>query len=501
MTLRINILAGWAAHLVTVAIGFFLLPFILGTVGEAQYGAWVFINAIAGYSGMIYGGFGATICRYVSDLSARKEWTRLNQFVSSIQTVYIGTALLTILLTACFAVLAGRLDKWDSLPLREIQWSILIVGSTIGLGMIGSVYGGVLIGIQRLDIKRGIEVGMGIVRLILTIVCLREHYGLITLATIFLVVTVLEHLISLLFAYRLVPTLSIAPWKTRRSVLKECFGFSAFNAIALVAESLISFTDTVVIGIVLGPRAIVPYQFGLRIAQMIQIPIAQIGEAVLPKAGELSATRAHRELSAVVAKSMGVAFLLSGGFFIGAAYFGNLLIDTWIGQSYPQGAIVLTILVGAHMVALPMVVTRKALLGMGDVRVPAYIDMLEAACNLVLSLILIQMIGIIGVAWGTLIPVVTIELFVFLPYAARKLGMLREELVGQVVAAQVPALLALLAYCETVSRFVSGSGWPQLLLITAGGGVALLGTRYLTHQLQIRTQASHVLAKPQTTSA
>ncbi|WP_417847286.1 oligosaccharide flippase family protein [Thalassoglobus sp.] len=483
MTLRKNILAGWAAHLVTVMIGFFLMPYILGTVGESQYGAWVFINAVAGYSGMIYGGFGATICRYVSDLSARKEWTRLNQFVSSIQSVYFVTAIIALLVTACFAWGAGSLNKWDSLSLMEIRLSILIVGGTIALGMIGSVYGGVLIGMQRLDIKRSIEVGIGITRLVLVLLCLQQQYGLITLALIFLAVTLAEHLISAVIAYRLIPTLSIAPWNTRKDVLQECFGFSAFNAIALVAEYLIFFTDTVVIGLILGPIAVVPYQIGLRIAQMIQIPIAQIGEAILPKAGELHAKQGSHELGKIVAKGMGVAFLLSGGFFIGATYFGEMLIQTWIGKHYPSSALVMAILVGAQMVALPMVVTRKALLGTGQVRLPAFIDIAEAAFNLILSLILIQYWGIVGVAIGTLIPIVLIELFVFLPYATKQLYLDRRNLFHQAVVLQTPALIGLLVFCELISRYELSPGWLQLLAVTAGGGIVLLGMRYLTHIL------------------
>lgn len=483
MSLRMNILAGWGAHLVTVLIGFFLMPYILGTVGEAQYGAWVFINAIAGYAGMIYGGFGATITRYVSDLSSKKEWERLNQFVSSIQTVYCGTAFLAVLATLLFAWLAGGLKNWDALSIDEVRLSILIVGVTIGMGMIGSVYGGVLIGIQRLDITSGIDVTIGIVRLALTLFCLHQEQGLLTLALIFLTITVIEHSVNALFAYRLVPTLSVAPWNTRRDVLRECFGFSFFNAIALVAVYLISFTDTVVIGILLGPLAVVPYQIGLRIAQMIQIPIAQIGEAILPKAGELAAKQGQNELGRIVLKGMGIAFLLAGGFFVGSSYFGDLLIKTWMGKSFPESTLVMVLLIAAQMVGLPMMVTRKALLGSGKVRVPAFIDIAEAICNLGLSLVFIQFWGITGVAWGTLIPIVLIELFAFLPYAISELKLSRRDVFNTVVVPQVPALLALLAYCELVSTLQIRDGWIPLLLISACGGGVLLGTNYITLRL------------------
>lgn len=489
MTVRKNILAGWLSHLLTLLIGFFMMPYILGTVGEAQYGAWVFINALAGYSTMIYSGFGATICRYVADLSSRKDWHRLNVYVSTIQSVYLGTACLVFLFTAVCAGLAPSLQSWGALPVGEIQISILIVGGTIGLGMIASVYGGVLIGTQRLDIKRGIEMTLGVVRLGLTLICLRERFGLVTLSLIFFVATVIEHGVSAWYAYRQVPTLSIGPWKAERQAMRECFSFSAFNAIALFAEYMIFFTDTVVIGLILGPLAVVPYQIGLRIAQMIQTPISQIGEAVLPKAGELYVRQAHRELGRLVCKGMGLALLLSGGFLIGAIYFGDLLIQTWIGKGYANSHAVLVLLVASQLVALPMVVARKALLGIGRVRGQALIDLLEAGLNLILSLIFIRYWGILGVAWGTLLPLILVEVLVLLPYVMKELHLSLRDVWHEVVAPQIPAQVALLVFCESVFRWVPAQGWAPLLSVTLGGGGVLVAVRGLVLLLERRTRA------------
>lgn len=483
MSVKKNVIAGWSAHLVTVLIGFFLLPYILEVLGDARYGAWLLVNAVAAYSGVIYAGFGATICRYVADSSTRKEWDRLNQIVSSVQGVYFGTASIVLLATLGFVLLAPWLNKWGETPIHEVQFSIFIVGATIALGMVASVYGGVLIGTQQLHIKRGIEVTCGVMRGVLTVIMLTRSWGLVQLSLVFFAVTVLEHGLSAWFAYRHVPTLSVHPWNIQRSVLNECFSFSAFNAVALAAEYLIYFTDTIVIGVVMGPEAIVPYQIGLRIAQMIQLPIAQIGEAILPKAGELHANSNRVELGQLVAKAMGVAFLLSGGFFIGGAYFGEVLIHTWIGHSLTHSHTVMSLLLAAQLVSLPMLIIRKALLGSGEVRVPAFIDLLEAALNLILSLILIQYWGVVGVAVGTLIPLVVVELSILLPYASKRLMLTRSVLWSHVVGPALPSLLALLAYCEVVRPYVTASGWLPLLCVTAGGGAVLIGVRGAVHFL------------------
>ncbi len=83
MTLRKNILTSWVGHVVIMVLGFFMLPFVLGALGEERYGVWLFINALAGYSSLLYMGFGATVCRYVAKHAHREEWTDLNNVVGA----------------------------------------------------------------------------------------------------------------------------------------------------------------------------------------------------------------------------------------------------------------------------------------------------------------------------------------------------------------------------------------------------------------------------------
>ena len=203
------------------------------------------------------------------------------------------------------------------------------------------------------------------------------------------------------------------------------------------------------------------------------------GEAILPKAGELHATDRRAQLGVLVSRSMGLALLLAGGFCIGGIYFGEMLVKTWIGFSYPETPLVLGILLGAQVVAMPMVIVRKALLGSGEVRITALIDLLEAVLNLILSLILIRFWGIVGVAAGTPIPLAIVETTLLLPYAARRLSITSELLLKQVLLPVLPSLAALWLFCELLCPKLPPTGWLPLLGATAGGGVILLGTRGL----------------------
>jgi O-antigen/teichoic acid export membrane protein len=345
-------------------------------------------------------------------------------------------------------------------------------------GMVGSVYGGVLFAAKRFDLVSGVQGATALIRLALTVLFLQQVHGLLTLAVIFLAVTLIENGLTAWLAYRQTPTLSVRRRWMTRSVLKECSGFSAFTSLRWISGRLIYLTDTVVIGFVLGPKAIVPYYIGARLVQMVHTPLEQIADVVLPSAGELHARGEREQLHALLAKGMGLAFLLAAGFWIGSAYFGERFLVTWMGETYPESHVVLLILLAAQVVAQPMIVARQVLLAMGRVRLPALLDVAEALANLGLSLVLVYSIGIIGVAWGTLVPMVIIELALLLPYSLRTIGAPARATLRQALLPALLPLSLLWAYCETVSRLDLPAGWVPILAITAGGGAVLGLSRF-----------------------
>lgn len=474
MSLRANILASWIAHLVMIAIGFFMLPYVRDTLSPAAYGAWIFINMISGYAGLLYLGMGATTCRYVAKHYAKEEWDELNRVTSTTFLIYTCMAGLVMLLAGGFCLAAPMIKQLGTLTVSEVRAVILINGLATAIGMVGSVYGGILIGTQRVGLKRAIEVGSGVLRFILAVTCLKLRPELTTLSVFFLVVTILENLLLWHFARRAVPELRIHKSLATRETARECFSFSGYTAVGQAAEQIIYLSDITVIGFARGTSQVDIYNIGLRICQMIQDPLAKIGEVLLPKAGYLHAHSKHSELATLVGRMAALTFVLVGGFFIGSMYFGGMLIRTWIGDGLEQSHRILVILLAAQLVAQPMLVLRKAMLGMGIVRVPALIDIFEAAINLILSIVFVMYWGIEGVAWGTFIPLVFVELLIFMPYACKQVSLRKRDLLAHSILPCLVPLAALWVYCEIVARQQYPDGWITLFAITGGGGIVLL---------------------------
>lgn len=484
-----NVLASWVAHGTALGLGFFMMPYVLHILGEEQYGTWVFINAFVSYATLLYLGFGETVSRYVAAFEAQGRPDRVNEVVSLVMAIYAGTGSLALILAGCFIGLAPWFERWDGNELLQVQIVILLFGINLAVSLCGSVYGGVLLGLRRFDVERAVTVVFDFVRFGLIFIFLRETWGLVTIAAIYLFITVSEQVALIILAYRAYPTLRIRFSYLKWSVFKECSSFSGMALVSQLASSLINATDSIVIGIMLGAEAIVPYYVALRLTQFIKQPIDKIAHICMPTAGALGVEADSRRLLRLLLKAVGVVVLLVGGSFIGGWYFGGDLIRLWMGPEFGESQTILRVLLGAQLIALPCGILRAFLFGTGRVRGPALIYMLEAIFNLSLSIVLCWKWGIIGVAWGTAIPVLVVELGLLLPYAIRTFQLPARRLWNEAVFPQIPALMMLALYSWIVAQQPwSGSGWPALIGTTLGGGAVLGATWLLQHKVILRTE-------------
>jgi len=475
-SMRVNVAASWMAYAMRLLIGFFLMPFVIHVLGDSQYGFWIFINSIAGYAGLMYLGFGATVSRYVAKYQSTSDWKNLNETVSLVTCVYCGMACVALFVTGILIAIAPWLNDWQGHSILEIRLVILLLGLNVAAGLVGSVFGGILIGSRRFDLERLVYFLSDVARLIFLVTLLRQEWGLVIIAAIYLGMTVAENLSYAFFSFKIIPQLSIRLRHLNWKSVQRCFSFSSFAFLNALASQLIYATDTIVIGTFLGATSIVPYYIALRLCQFIKQPVEHISEICMPTAGALQAQSREDSMRTLMVRAIGVSVLLTTGMFIGCLFFSPLLLNLWMGPGYDQTYPLLLVLFSAQIVALPVGVIRAFLFGTGHVRLPAVIYLLEALANLALSIVLCLWLGNFGVALGTAIPILLFELFILLPYGLKTLKIPFKLLVKEGVLPQLIPLASLLLYSAAVHHYLLPhlpTTWPTLIGITVGGGLAL----------------------------
>ncbi|MBX3449429.1 MAG: polysaccharide biosynthesis C-terminal domain-containing protein [Planctomycetaceae bacterium] len=483
-SLKRNVAASWVAHAVTLVVGVFLMPYVVSVLGDHQYGTWVFINSIAGYSGLLYLGFGETISRYVATYQSQGDLRKVNAITTMVLGVYTAMGLVGVLIAALAAAMLGSWTHWTPAEILELRWVIVVLGLNVLFSLSGSVFGGVLLGLRRFDLERSVSLVSDLVRLALIVFFLNREWGLLTISLIYLGITIAENTVFAWMAFRCLPELRIDPRLVSRETLSECGQFSSMAFLNVLASQLIYATDTIVIGLMLGTDAITPYYIAVRLCDFLRKPIEKIADICMPISGALQKPSQNAERQRILESAFGFTFLLIGGTTIGAVYFGGDVIRLWMGPEYVESRHLLAILLLAQVVALPCGVLRAFLFGLGHVRLPALVYLAEAITNLALSIVLCHYWGIWGVAIGTAVPIFVFELGLLVPYSLRLLEVPPSRLWRNAIRPQLLPLALLWSYSLNVgTQPWSHAGWAMLVIVSALGGSVLVGTWMATRRL------------------
>ena len=261
-----------------------------------------------------------------------------------------------------------------------------------------------------------------------------------------------------------------------------------------LASLMVWQTDNLVISHFLGVGAVTPYQVTFKLVTMTYIIFTAINPAISPYYGRAWASADYGWIAGTYNQISRVTSILGGLVWIGSLAFAETIIDVWAGEAAYGGALVVFAM-GGYGYLLSMVSVHAALLtSLNLVRNLPLIAWLEAGANLTLSLVLVQVLGMGGVALGTfLASLITVSWLIPREIGTQTNG--RVTLDWQPLAVQFGlVLLPTVAAVLLVNRFIPATV-PRLLinlLLVAG----YLLVSYLRLPVELRTLVNELMAKP-----
>ena len=421
-----NVLSGWAVLAVNVAYGLAVTPLVVRALNTEGYGVWSFLNGLVGYSELMYLGLGSAVIRQVAHHLALRDQPGVNRVLSVVLEIYVVLGLFCLL---AFSVVGLFLGEFFALPATpEIAHTAalvcLLLGGRLFLAFVASAFSGVLAGHDRFDLVNGINLGAALLRILIIPFALRLPSPLLGLAAATTLLALIET-IAMLFVANQANTLLKVRWALpTMPELRLLYGFGLQSFVILMSLRLISYTDTTVIGVVLGAGPVALYSLPQQLLEYGRSAVTTFSAVLLPG---LVAMR-----SAGDASRLRLAFISSSrlGGAIGALVLsilmglGDRFLGVWIGSAYGESAgMVLPVLCVASLCQLVAYQIPFAFYqALHAMRWPAAVLLTEACVNVALSVVLARRFGIVGVAVGTLIPALLVGGPILPNYLCRKLG-------------------------------------------------------------------------------
>jgi O-antigen/teichoic acid export membrane protein len=438
-----------AGRFTSAGIWFLLTPIVLAHLGRRGYALWTLMGAMASYGWLLDFGIGGAVVKYVAEHVARGERAAARMMIGSASLLSLGLAAVMVLTSvALAAVIPGLLDI-SAGEQALAKAAIVLTGIDVAVTIAFSPRVSVLRGLQRYDLYNGVQIFGALLQAGVTVIVLKLGGGVPELIAANIPVNLAMRMSSTALIRQIAPDLVTTIRSARRSGIRRLTSYCCSASTIDVAGRLHNKTDEFVIA-VFGPlSAVTPYALARRLGEVTSLAATQCAKVVMPLASELEATDRIQKLRKlyIVASRMALAIATPVAVVLGVS--GGTILSLWVGPAYADQGALVAVLAAASLLNTSQWPAAEILQGITKHRIVAWTSIGAGVANVTLSILLLPVFGLMGVALGTLIPTVISSMFVVMPFANRTLNVSWSTALREIwlpgIAPAVPAALVLLA--------------------------------------------------------
>jgi O-antigen/teichoic acid export membrane protein len=444
-----------------------LIPLIVHRVGATDFGIWILVGSIASFVFLLEIGISAGLVKYVAEHVARSEYDEGARLVGAATWLY---ALLGI--GVCVAglglalVLPGLLDLHGHTR-RVVPAVVALTALGAGISIPAVAPIALLRGLQRFSLVNGIVAGGAILGAGLTVGALMLGGGIVGVAAATTVSALITFAISFGVIRRVAPELTGRLVRPDRQRARRLLRFSSSVAIVQVAGRLQTRTDAIVIGAALPLRLVAPYNFAQRLAEGTRLTTEQFVKVLLPVATEIGVTRDQSALRGLFLTATRLSLAITLAVALPLIVLGGPILSLWVGRQFGKYGDLVAILAASAVFDLVAYPAASVLQGVERHPPLAWMALGDGIVNVILSIALVGVFGLVGVALATLVATVGETTLFVLPYAARTLGISLGELGREVLVRLAVPAAALAAILVITSSSMPLTSFPRLVAVLA----------------------------------
>lgn len=359
------------ATIVSLATGFLLMPYVVGSLGTLAFGIWVLANTVVGYLGLLDVGLSATLTKKSAELldpASPRTSIELSRTVTTVTVLYVGIGLAAGLVIAAISFGAGAVFNVPSSAagtLRQVLW---IVGLQASLGFPMSVWNALICGMQDYHVLSLLNIGVNLLRLGLTYVILESGGGLLAIIWMGFGLAIVAWLTSRWWVRRRLRDFRIRLAHFDPGKLREVGAFSGLMLTWSFAGYAIHQADRILIAMFHPVAAITTYEVGGRVGSYSRSVLHSWLDTIFPTASALAAEGRNHDLQHLYMRATKYVLASYGAVVVPLLVFGAEFIDLWMGPGFDAAFAIMALLVLGNLYQSQNVVGHVMLAGTGQTR-------------------------------------------------------------------------------------------------------------------------------------
>jgi O-antigen/teichoic acid export membrane protein len=465
-----------AGQAIVVLTAFVLTPYILEQIGPTGYGLWVLVGSLAAYGDLFDLGISSGVVKYVAQYRAQGDRPAERAVLASALRLYAGLGLLAIAVSIVIAPLVPRIFNVPSEDRSTASLLVVLAGLNLAVSIVSAPALSILTALQRFGLSNLVRTGALLLSAIATVIVLEAGGGVVGMVAVTIPVTLLMRFVCIRLIRVSAPDLAFGYRGASRAATRQLLTFGGGIFASQISDLLQRKSDELVVALSLSVSAVTPYALGRRVSELPHLVTNQFVRVLLPIAAEMHAIQDVDRLRTlyVVASRVTIAIFTPIG--LSVALLAQQIIDVWVHSGYEEAVPIVVILTMASYLVTSQWPAGAILQGMGKIRLIALSSVASGIANVALSIVLVQRLGLIGVAIGTLLPSAVEAIGVVLPYAMVTLRVpIRTALVEIWLPALLPALPAGFIILALREAFAPTSVLGLAFVMLAGASVYLGG--------------------------
>lgn len=401
-------------------VGVWLTPFLLGRIGQHEYGLWLVTTQILGYLMLLDLGVVALLPRETAYATGRELQGETTTDLAGTIARFRRVVRWQVPLVAAVAVAAWVLLPADWQELRDPLLAILgVFVVTFPL----RVYHAALQGLQDLAFLGRVQIVTWAAGTTVMVLAVLAGAGLGALAAGWILPQIGSSVACAVrlrrrFPHAWQPVLPQVPWAEARALL----GRSGWISMSQVAQIFLSGTDVLVVGMLLGPAAVVPYACTGKLITVLANHPQLLMQSAQPALAEMRMAESHARLAEVAMALMRAMLILSGAVACVVLAVNKLFVSWWVGPDQFGGAALTFALLSAMLLRHLNTTLVYALFSFGHEKRLSLTALADGLLTLGVTFLLVSALGLLGAPLGSLAGVLLVAIPANFAALCRELG-------------------------------------------------------------------------------
>lgn len=332
----------WGAILSYVLIAFnsvyglVIMPFVLGAIGESEYGVYKTIGAMTSTLSVMELGLGGTMQKFIAQYRAQQNDRKAYNFSAMciIQAVFMVVAITMVGVALFFTLEPTYGRSFTSAELIRAKQIYIVLVFYIILHIFENVLFGIIAGYNRFVFSNSVKLLTLVLKIVIYLVILPvfKNALAIVMTTLLLEFAIISTE-CFYIKYTLKHKVKLYEWD--KAVFKESFVYTILLFIQSIIIQFNGNVDSIVIGAVIGTSAVTVYSFAIQIFNMYEQCATSVSGVILPSVTNLIYSDATpRDLEQLIIKYGRVQWAVLGAALGGFICFGKEFFLLWLGDGF-----------------------------------------------------------------------------------------------------------------------------------------------------------------------